>query len=126
MEAPQQRSSLLAEEVVVCGLRGAVSPTATWIAESEALDLLTTVKPEANISEAERHEVLAETVAAWENLNAPVRSLIEEKAAILEESHRRVRKSVDIPRRGLAVTPHLPPDLLGILVIAPIPKGASL
>lgn len=126
MEAPQQKSPLLAEEVIVCGLRGAVSPTATWIGEGEALDLLAAAKPEVNISEAERYEVLAETVAAWENLQAPVRSLIEGRAAILEESHRRVRKSVDIPRRGLAVTPHLPPDLLGILVIAPIPKGVSL
>ena len=43
----------------------------------------------------------------------------------LEEAHRRVRKSADIPRRGLAVTPHLPADLLGVLVIAPIPKGVK-
>ena len=83
------------------------------------------MRPEANITEAERHEVLVETIAGWETLQAPVRKLVEQKAAALEEAHRRIRKSVDIPRRGLAVTPHLPPDLLGILVIAPIPKGAS-
>jgi superfamily II DNA or RNA helicase len=126
MKAPQQKSPLLAEEVIVCGLRGTISSPAAWLAEGEALDLLTTVRPEANITEAERHEVLTETIAAWgTTLKAPVRTLAEQKAAALEEAHRRVRKSVDIPRRGLAVTPHLPPDLLGILVIAPIPKGAS-
>ncbi|OPY37361.1 MAG: ATP-dependent helicase HepA [Methanoregula sp. PtaU1.Bin051] len=125
MKAPQQKSPLLAEEVIVTGLRGSVSAADGWLAESDALDLLTTVRPEANITEAERHEVLTETIAAWEKLQAPVRKLVEQKAAALEEAHRRVRKSVDIPRRGLAVTPHQPPDLLGILVIIPIPTGAS-
>lgn len=125
MKAPQQKSPLLAEEVIVTGLRGRASPTTTWLTEDEALDLLTTVRPEANITEAERHEILVETIAGWETLQAPIRKLVEQKAVALEEAHRRIRKSVDIPRRGLAVTPHLPPDLLGILVIAPIPKGAS-
>ncbi|MCX6690978.1 MAG: C-terminal helicase domain-containing protein, partial [Methanoregula sp.] len=125
MKAPQQKSPLLAEEVIVCGLCGVASPSAAWLAESEALDLLTSVKPEANITEAERREILADTVAAWEKIQTPVKKLVEQKAATLEAAHRRVRKSVDIPRRGLAVTPHLPPDLLGILVISPIPKEAS-
>jgi len=125
MKAPQQKSPLLAEEVIVCGLKGAMTSTAAWLGESDALDLLTTVKPEANITEAERYEMLSETIASWEHLQAPVKKLVEQEATILEEAHRRVRKSVDIPRRGLAVTPHLPPDLLGILVIAPIPKGVS-
>ena len=125
MKAPQRKSPLLAEEVIVCGIRAPLSDTAPWLSESEALVLLTTVKPEANITEAERHEVLAETIAGWNTLQAPVRKLVEQKAATLEEAHRRVRKSADIPRRGFAVTPHLPPDLLGILVIAPIPKGVS-
>jgi hypothetical protein len=125
MKAPQQKSPLLAEDVIVCGLRGTISPTTPWLAESEALDLLTSVKPEANITEAERHELLTETITAWDKIQAPVKKLVEQKAVTLEEAHRRVRKSADIPRRGLAVTPHLPADLLGVLVIAPIPKGAE-
>lgn len=125
MKSPQQKSPLLAEEVIVCGIRGAASATAAWLAETEALDLLMTVKPEANITEAERHEILTETIAEWNKIQAPVKKLVEQKAMTLEEAHRRVRKSADIPRRGLAVTPHLPADLLGLLVIAPIPKGAQ-
>lgn len=125
MKGPQQKAPLLAEEVIVCGYQGLSAPSITWMKDTEALDLLTTVRPEANVPAAERLEVLTETVAAWEKLQAPVHALMKEKAAALEEAHRRVRKSIDIPRRGLAVTPHLPPDLLGVLVISPIPKGGN-
>lgn len=125
MKGPQQKAPLLAEEVIVCGFRGSAAPTVFWLNDDDALDLLTSINPEANISPAERQEVLIETVTAWENLQTPVQTLMKDKAAELEEAHRRVRKSIDIPRRGLTVTPHLPPDLLGVLVISPIPKGGS-
>jgi hypothetical protein len=125
MKGPQQKAPLLAEEVIVCGFRGLSAPSISWLKDAEALELLTSVKPEANIPATERLEVLTETVAAWENLQTPIHAFMKDKAAELEETHRRVRKSIDIPRRGLTVTPHLPPDLLGILVISPIPKGGS-
>ena len=91
--------------------------------ETDTLGLLTTVKPEANIAEAERHEILTGTIKQWDGIQSQVHEHIKQKSEDLEEAHRRVRKSIDIPRRGLAVTPHLPPDLLGVLVISPIPQG---
>lgn len=123
MKAPQQKAPLLAEEVVVCGFCGSGDPHGAWLPKAEALALLTTVRPEANITEGERHEILTGTIRQWDAIQEQVHDLIERESAALEEAHRRVRKSIEIPRRGLAVTPHLPPDLLGVLVISPIPPG---
>jgi len=123
VKAPQQKAPLLAEEVIVCGFRGSGDPKGEWLPETDTLGLLTTVKPEANIAEAERHEILTGTIKQWDGIQSQVHEHIKQKSEDLEEAHRRVRKSIDIPRRGLAVTPHLPPDLLGVLVISPIPQG---
>jgi len=122
MKVPQ-KTPLLAEEVIVCGFRGSGDPQKAWLSDAEAIDLLTTVKPEANIPEAERHEILTGTLRQWDSIQLQVHEKIEQEAVALGEAHRRVRKSIEIALRGLAVTPHLPPDLLGVLVISPIPKG---
>jgi superfamily II DNA or RNA helicase len=126
MKGPKQKVPLLAEEVIVCGFRGLSASSVIWLKDDDVLDLLTSVLPEANISAPERQEILSETVAVWENLQSQILAFMKEKAGELEETHRRVRKSIDLPLRGLTVTPHLPPDLLGVLVISPIPKGGLL
>jgi hypothetical protein len=72
---------------------------------------------------AERSEWLEEAVAAWESLQLDLQRRVQQRARQLEEAHCRVRATVQLPRRGLSVTPHLPPDLLGALVLLPVPEG---
>jgi len=64
-------------------------------------------------------------LAWWEDLQPGIELLVQRHAKKLEDSHRRVRLAVHLPRRGLSIKPHLPPDILGVLVLLPVPKGIS-
>jgi superfamily II DNA or RNA helicase len=124
LEEPE-RTPLLAEEVFVCGLRGFPPDRIEWVSEEEVFDLLQRAKPEANISATERQEVLDEVLGWWDSIKPELQSLIEKRAQKLLDSHRRIRTSAHLYRRGLSIKPHLPPDLLGTLALMPMPKGVS-
>ncbi len=124
LEEPEKRP-LLAEEVFISGFRGFPPDRIEWVSEDEVLSLLQTAKPDANISIAERKEVIEEVLGWWDSLKPKLRSLIEKRAQKLLESHRRIRSAAHLARRGLTVNPHFPPDLIGILVLLPMPKGVN-
>ena len=115
----------MAEEILVRGFRGFPPDRINWIPEEEVLELLKTAKAEAQITPQERREVIEEVLGWWGNLDADLNSIVKEQAKKLEDAHRRVRSAVRLPRRGMAVKPHLPPDLIGILVLMPVPKGVA-
>jgi len=120
------RPDLLAEEVQCFGFTGSPGAAVAWLPPEEALRLLRTAQPDANISPAERAEVVRELLEAWEPVRTALDPLITGRAKRLEEAHRRVRAAVQLARRGLAVARHYPPDLLGVLVLLPIPQGVRL
>jgi hypothetical protein len=122
VEEPDKKP-LLAEEVFVCGLRGFPPDQLEWLPENRALELLQNARPDMGIAASERSEWLTEVLGWWESLQPGLQPIIQQRAHTLSEAHRRVRAAVHLPRRGLTVTPHRPPDLLGILVCVPIPKG---
>lgn len=124
LEEPE-KAPMLAEEVFVCGFKGFPPDRIEWVSEEEALNLLQKAKPDANISAPERQEVIGEVLEWWSSLKPPLQSLIEKRAQKLLDSHRRIRSAVHLVCRGLSVQPHFPPDLLGILVLLPVPKGVS-
>jgi hypothetical protein len=112
-----------AEEVRIVGFRGLPPGPVEPLEESEPLDLLRNLPPEANVSPQERRETLEEALAAWPDLQAPLRPLVEARARRLEEAHRRVRAAAGIGT--VRARPHWPPDLLGLLVLIPIPRGVA-
>ena len=59
----------------------------------------------------------------WGDLQGELERIAFERGRKLEDAHRRVRAAARMPRRGLKVQPKLPPDLLGVLVLLPMPKG---
>lgn len=122
LEQPDRRP-LLAEEVVVAGLVGFPPDRLHFLAEPEARQLLLEAGPDAPVSPQERREVLAEVLEWWEAILPYLKNQAEERARRIEEAHRRVRAAAGLARRGLAVRPQLPPDLLGLLVLLPVPKG---
>jgi superfamily II DNA or RNA helicase len=122
IETPGQ-TPLLAEEVQCFGFAGSPGPNPSWIKPEVALDLLRTAKAEGNIDPAERSEVVEELLNVWEPIRHAMDPLVVERAQTLENSHRDVRKSVKLARRGMSVARHFPPDLLGLLVLLPIPLG---
>lgn len=114
---------LLAEEVQCFGFAGSPGPAPAWLSPGEALTLLRTARPDANVSLAERRETVQELLSHWDAVRQALDPLVTERAKTLEAAHRRVRGSVQLARRGMSVTKHFPPDLLGALALLPVPKG---
>jgi hypothetical protein len=115
------RSTLLSEEILVMGFtRASTNGTPIWLPEKETMRLLALAKPDANISMEEKRELIHATLGEWLRLEALLRDPIASRAADLENSHKRVRQAISLGVRRLTVTPQLPPDLLGILVLQPM------
>jgi len=113
----------LGEEITVIGFRGYPPENINWLSEEESLMLLNRADADAPITNEERKENAKEILGWWDMLMPKIKPKIFQKAKELELSYKKIRASVRLRRKGLSVTPHLPPDLVGILVLIPIPKG---
>jgi len=126
VEIPGQ-APLLSEEVLVLGYRSDGEKT-HWLERQEALRLLAEARPDENLPYGEKRELVEmvlKEMGKWGEGNAlqeAIRRQIQQRAQELEESHKRIRKAVSLRMRELKVSPQLPPDLLGILVLQPVVK----
>jgi superfamily II DNA or RNA helicase len=117
----QDRPPLLAEEVLVTGWEAF---TDRWLSPEEALSLLN-AEPEGSMPLQEKREVVREALEDLKRHLEPqggpggLWAVVLRRARELEEAHRRIRRSVGSPIRGLKVEPHWPPDVLGVLVLQP-------
>lgn len=123
LEQPE-KPSLLCEEVLVLGQRGFGED---WLSREEALQLLSRAVPAANIPLEEKRELVEFAISHIEPIlreeGSELGRILAERARGLEEGYKRLRRTVGEPVRGVRVRPQWPPDLLGILVLQPIPKG---
>jgi superfamily II DNA or RNA helicase len=110
----------LAEETLAWGFTG-LPPDTAVLDLDEARLLIDTVRPGANVAAAEKQEVLDETLSWWAEIQPAIKSVIEQRARSLYDSHRRARELLGEAR--LRVEPQYPPDLLGALVLLPVPRG---
>jgi superfamily II DNA or RNA helicase len=117
---PGADAPTLAEETVVWGYTG-YPPDVQPIAPAAAAALLDEARPAANVGAAEKREALAEALAGWDALQPALAVLLDDRAADLAAGHRRVRRLLE--RERLRLEPRTPPDLLGIVVLLPVPKG---
>ncbi len=110
--------SLLAEECLVLGYRGeALAPE--WLADEEALALLG-AQGGANVPEGQRLAWLRRAVDALPGLETHVAERAHHRATALAASHARVRKAAGLTGVRYRVEPHLPADILGCYIIAPM------
>ncbi|MCX8207856.1 MAG: DEAD/DEAH box helicase [Methanothrix sp.] len=129
VEIPQ-RAPLISEEVLVVGYLPHGVVKEPWLSDDHALKLLADAKPDANIPDGEKRELIREALdeigdwSAGEGRGSWVQEAIWRKidlrAKELEGSHKRVRRAVRLRVRELKVRPQLPPDLLGILILQPM------
>jgi len=87
--------------------------------------LLNKVEPKGNLTQSERREFAGDALAFYQTVENNIEKVIENRRKRLEESHLRVRSSAGMIRRGTKVIVHRPADLLGFLVVLPLPKGVS-
>jgi hypothetical protein len=116
------RAPLLAEEVQVVGHTGPADHPA-WLDRAAVLTLLEEARADANLSAEEKRELATAALTGYDKLGTPIQEVLQARAETLAESHRRVRQAVSLKVRGLTVKPQTPPDLLGLLVLQPIPQG---
>ncbi|MBC7231336.1 MAG: DEAD/DEAH box helicase [Actinobacteria bacterium] len=114
---------LLAEEVLPLAFVGTPQDGVTWLPREEAVALLREAAPEENVAPQARAEALERALSWYKDLKGEITGILEERARALQASHKRVRETARVARRGVAVTRHLPPDLLGLMVLLPVPKG---
>jgi hypothetical protein len=116
LEQPE-RPPLLAEEVVVAAFE-AQGSRLIRLPDEDALRLLE-AQPDANLPLPQKRALAAAALDRWPEMEAALQPYMQARAAALAESHRRVRQAVEMSARQIAVTPQLPADLLGLLVLQP-------
>ncbi len=115
----------LAEEVLVAGFRGLPPDPLEWLPEEETLRLLERAQPTRNIPREQQTRWLQEVLSKWDEILPQLSPIIKQRSQRLLDAHRRIRQAVDLRVRGLRVEPKEPPDLLGVLVLLPEPKGVT-
>jgi len=113
----------LAEETLAWAFTGA-PPDIVPLSLKDAGALLDAASPAANVSPAEKREVLSTVLSWWEALQPALADLMDERTSRLAEAHKRVGRM--LKGGSMLVEPQMPPDLLGVLVMLPIPKGVAL
>ena len=98
------------------------APAYGWFDPPEAIvGLMDEAESAANVPIGEKHEVLDEAISSWPDLQSDLENLMRERATELEEAHARLRQVVG--GGTVRVEPQMPPDLLGVLVLLPLPQG---
>ncbi len=119
--------------MIISGYR----PTGELLEPDHARTLLADATPAANIPLEEKRQLveyaLSHLAAALapdgdhmhrsplgERLARQLRELLHQRAEELADSHRRIRSAIGTSARSIHITPLLPPDVLGIVVLQPV------
>lgn len=114
-----ETAPLLAEEILLSGWKG----KSNLLKADEALALLETTIPRANLTKEEKKYFIQEALTQYQTFSHQFESLAFERAKRLEASHQRVRKVIKV--KPVSAHPQLPVDLLGLYVFVPIPGGTK-
>ncbi len=113
----KHKTPSLAEELVVCGYTRA-GGVVQWFAEAEAVRLLQTADPAANITLDERTLGIESALGQIAGLTDELNAIARNRAGRLRDSHERVRAAVGSGQT--TVMPRMPPDVLGVYVLLPV------
>lgn len=107
----------LAEDVALLAFRGSPA-SAHWLTDDEAEALLS-VEPETNIGADRVRESVGRVVESFDDLRPALETDAKRRAAVLLETHTRVRGDAKLTGVAIDVEPQLPVDVLGIYVFLP-------
>lgn len=117
-----EHAELVLEEVMTLGCDLFATQ---WLDPDTARNLLDSVRPEAEIPLAERREFAEHALQVLQaqleqpEPTGPLASVLKDRAARLEQAHRRLRAAAELPRREVTVQPLWPPDLIALVVLQP-------
>lgn len=104
---------MLAEECIPAAFEGRPGKEKRWLDEAETEKLLKVI-PSGNIPKEQNEDSLNIIVDGVSLLQPKLNEIAEVRAAVLQDSHNRVRKG-----RKAEVKPQLPVDILGFYVYLP-------
>ena len=108
--------ALLAEELMITGFTGSPG-AASWL-PAGAAEALLGLAPTGNVAPEQRAELLHQFVSRAQHLAPALAAQAAQRALELAATHRRVRRDAGASAR-VAVTPHLPVDVLGLYLYLP-------
>ena len=114
---------LLAEDLALVGFQGRPED-ARWL-ELEEVEPLLEAEADANIAPDQAQAFLAEVLDAADALAPHLAEVAHARGDALFEAHKRVRKATKVGVRALEVDVHTPPDVLGVYLYLPVPKGPA-
>lgn len=91
-----------------------------WL-KADAVAALLDATPSGNVYSPEQQ--LTDVLSRLPDLTSQLTAHGEDLAARIRASHHRVRAASGATTRGLDVRPENPPDLLGVYIYVPVPKG---
>jgi Helicase conserved C-terminal domain len=114
-----EERALLAEDCQVLAFAG--SPrNAEWFSDNQAIETLPAATSEANVYPEQAREFLARVIAEFDELQAHLNQVAQERGEELLAAHRRVRAAAQARGIRYRVEPQLPLDVLGIYVYLPV------
>jgi hypothetical protein len=114
---PAGSSTELCEECRLLAFTGAPQ-SALWLSAPDSEKLLD-LKPDANIGADQARQFTATVVDGIPALQPHIQQEGDERAAVLAESHQRVRAAARIKNVSIKVSAHSPADILGVYVLLP-------
>ena len=104
----------LAEECLIRGFTG-IPSNPQWLSQAETLDLLAKVTPSGDLPLTRQQEWVEKILQRLPDLEEGLKAIALERANVLLDSHRRVRKVTK--EAQVKVIPQLPMDILGVYIL---------
>lgn len=89
-----------------------------WLSQSQTSSLIAQIQPTGDLSHSQKQAWQERFISRLGDLTPSLEQIAQERATILLESHRRLRKLTQSSNL-LQVTPQLPLDILGIYILLP-------
>lgn len=114
----EESYSTLVEDTALLGFEG--SPESqNWLNEQAVLTLAKQVKPSDNLKEDFVRMSVKLIADNLQLLYPHIEGVAKQKAEEINLSHQRVRKAAQMKGVEYSVSPHMPPDLIGLYVMLP-------
>ena len=114
-----EERALLAEDCQVLAFAG--SPrNAEWFSDNQVIETLLAATSEANVYPEQAREFLTRVIAEFDELQAHLNQVAQERGEELLAAHRRVRAAAQARGIRYHVEPQLPLDVLGIYIYLPM------
>jgi len=122
IDSPRKKTSILAEELITVGYTGDIS-NPEIVDENEANSILDKIQASENIDSEYGRELIREALDNFKKLNKEIQEQCDLKANKLQDAHSRLRKITKESK--VNVKPQIPVDIIGVIVLLPVPKGVQ-